>query len=224
MLVSLIHRSVFSGFYPSVYKFAQLLSLSPCISLHACKHTHNSLIISASYSCCKLPCTAISCLHDSFQLVQQFLIVTVSDPFKNLIKAMGLFPGDMHKTKHTHTHTHTNFYIKFHLVQGPLRGDSSMLINTPSSTPLLGTLENYTSLWFEVSVFDQWNESGSDVCGSLKSLYSMCNAFSFDSATVSAALQIVTALSAWVLEGEGSRPALWPTCSRQTEWVRNPSD
>lgn len=45
----------------------------------------------------------------------------------------------------------------------------------------------------------------------------MCNAFSFDSATVSAALQIVTALSAWVLEGEGGRPALWPTCSGQTE-------
>ena len=77
-----------------------------CTDMHT--HTHpRSLIISASHSCCKLPCIAIICLHDSFQLVQRFLIVDVSDPFENLIKATDLFPGDMHIPTHTHTHTHT---------------------------------------------------------------------------------------------------------------------
>lgn len=52
--------------------------LSPGTHLRTHARMHNSLIVSASHSCCKLSCRAIICLHDSFQLVQWFLIIVVS--------------------------------------------------------------------------------------------------------------------------------------------------
>lgn len=85
-LVSLIHCFLFSAFHPLVYKFAQLFLYCHTHTL-ACTYTrahspppttHNVLITAAFHSCCKLPCIAIICLHDSFQLVQRFLIIVVS--------------------------------------------------------------------------------------------------------------------------------------------------
>lgn len=96
--LSPLRTSTFGNFsnFPYLFGVFNPLLSAPCLShfgLHICSTlsllpythahvhtppTHNVLITAAFHACCKLPCIAIICLHDSFQLVQWFLITVVS--------------------------------------------------------------------------------------------------------------------------------------------------
>lgn len=159
--------------------------------MHTYARTRNSLIISASHSCCKLPCTAIIYLHDNFQLVQQFLIIVVSQtPLRIWWKQWTFSLETWKRCVHMYTHTHSQVV---HTIPG------RSLTPIKDITATHEYFERYCSsghtgelhfLADEIShCFGQWNASGSDVCESFKSLYSTCYAFSFHSATETAGFQ-----------------------------------